>query len=600
MSQPRYSDPNLALRQAESLEGADRFDEAAGIYCALLEQFPSHPDLLNGAALVEKRLGRFAEAERLLRRALRAAASRPDLHNNLANVQRALGKLEEAEKNLRRAVALNPKYTEAHYNLALTLEQAGRFAEALDALAAALSCNRAYVPALVRTGALMLSGGRPGEAIAPLDRAIVLNGTSFDAHYTRGCVLAALGRFEDAIAAFRRAAEIAPNRFEARLAIANALRDSGSHDESVDAYGRALDLEPSRADLHTQFACLAHEQGRPDAYASFAAARKRKPDDPDLLLAEARLRFRGGEAEIAEQLMRNAAAVSPGRGDVTGFLGTVLVETGKFDEADLWFARAIAAEPESAFHRHQFGFALLKRGDLTRARGQFEASLARDRFDQLALAGYSLLLRAQADTRYTGLVDIGRYVRVYEIAGEGISVDALAAELRGLHCAMRAPLNQTLRNGTQTLGELFSRPSASLAVLRRGIGEKIADYVAALPDDPANPVCARKSRHFTFAGSWSCLLHPSGYHANHVHPQGWISSALYFELPRAVANAEFREGWFKLGQSNLALGESDAPERFIRPERGMLVLFPSFYWHGTVPFSGSDSRLTVAFDVVPA
>lgn len=109
-----------------------------------------------------------------------------------------------------------------------------------------------------------------------------------------------------------------------------------------------------------------------------------------------------------------------------------------------------------------------------------------------------------------------------------------------------------------------------------------------------------KSHQFAFAGSWSCLLHPSGYHANHVHPQGWISSALYFDLPRAVTNAEFREGWFKLGQSNLALGESDVPVRFIRPERGMLVLFPSFYWHGTVPFSGSDSRLTVAFDVVPA
>lgn len=600
MSQPRYSDPNLALRQAETFEAAGRFDQAAGIYRDLLELFPSHPDLLNSAALVEKRLGRFAEAETLLRRALRAAASRADLLNNLANVQRALAKLEEAEKNLRRAIALNPKYTEAHYNLALTFEQAGRFAEALEAHAAALSCNPAYVPALVRTGALLLSGGGPGEALAPLDRAVALNTGSFDGHYTRGCALAALGKFEDALAAFRQAEEIAPNRFELRLAIANALRDSGRHDEAVDAYGRALDLEPSRADLHTQFACLAHEQGRPDAYATFAATRKRKPGDPDLLLAEARLRFRGGEMEIAEQLMRDAAAVSPDRGDVAGFLGTVLAETGKFDETDLWFERAIANEPESAFHRHQFGFALLKRGELGRARNQFEASLARDRFDQLALAGYSLLLRARSDARYAELVDIGRYVRTYEISPAGISVDALASELRGLHHTMRAPLNQTLRNGTQTLGDLFARPSPSLAALRRAIGEKIVDYIAALPDDAANPVCARKTRQFAFAGSWSCLLHPSGYHANHVHPQGWISSALYFDLPRAVTNAEFREGWFKLGQSNLALGESDVAERFIRPERGMLVLFPSFYWHGTVPFSGNDSRLTVAFDVVPA
>ncbi len=31
----------------------------------------------------------------------------------------------------------------------------------------------------------------------------------------------------------------------------------------------------------------------------------------------------------------------------------------------------------------------------------------------------------------------------------------------------------------------------------------------------------------------------------------------------------------------------------------MLVLFPSYFWHGTVPFSSTQTRLTVAFDAVP-
>ncbi|MGH8111927.1 MAG: putative 2OG-Fe(II) oxygenase, partial [Rhodanobacteraceae bacterium] len=35
------------------------------------------------------------------------------------------------------------------------------------------------------------------------------------------------------------------------------------------------------------------------------------------------------------------------------------------------------------------------------------------------------------------------------------------------------------------------------------------------------------------------------------------------------------------------------------PQTGMLVLFPSYFWHGTVPFSDDDTRLTVAFDAVP-
>ena len=40
-------------------------------------------------------------------------------------------------------------------------------------------------------------------------------------------------------------------------------------------------------------------------------------------------------------------------------------------------------------------------------------------------------------------------------------------------------------------------------------------------------------------------------------------------------------------------------ELSVRPELGQLVLFPSYFWHGTLPFHSKQSRLTVAFDVVP-
>ena len=32
----------------------------------------------------------------------------------------------------------------------------------------------------------------------------------------------------------------------------------------------------------------------------------------------------------------------------------------------------------------------------------------------------------------------------------------------------------------------------------------------------------------------------------------------------------------------------------------MLVLFPSYMWHGAAPFSGDARGLTFAFDLVPA
>jgi uncharacterized protein (TIGR02466 family) len=108
----------------------------------------------------------------------------------------------------------------------------------------------------------------------------------------------------------------------------------------------------------------------------------------------------------------------------------------------------------------------------------------------------------------------------------------------------------------------------------------------------------RRDRRIRFAGSWSVRLRPGGRHANHVHPQGWISSALYISLPPKTAAEANDAGWFTLGQPDKQLGMAIEPWRKIEPRSGHLVLFPSWMWHGTVPFSEGE-RLTVAFDVRP-
>jgi hypothetical protein len=61
-----------------------------------------------------------------------------------------------------------------------------------------------------------------------------------------------------------------------------------------------------------------------------------------------------------------------------------------------------------------------------------------------------------------------------------------------------------------------------------------------------------------------------------------------------------RSGWIRFGQSPLGLGEQDAVAKWVRPEEGVLVLFPSYTWHGTEAFASDAIRMTVAFDAVPA
>jgi len=594
-----------ALRRAAALDASGRSEEAAALYRELLTQNPGDPDVLNALALIEKRRGNATEAESLLRKAIAAAPRSHELHNNLANLLHAAGRLADAESSYRRAVALKPDSVEAQYNLGVTLEKRGQPWEAMAAHAAAVSHNPRFAPALARMGVLLLEEDRPTEALDALERAVAADSGFVDAQFHRGRALARLGRHDESVAAFQRAVALAPNRIEIRIALGNSLRDAGRIEEALALYGSAIELDPRRADVHAEYARLAHEQGRSEPFESFAAVRRQGTINPDLLIMEAHLRLRGGDLDSVEQLLRDAEAVAPGRPDICGFLGTVLAERDRFDDAAKYFERAIAADPASPFLRHQRGFALLRASEFDEARRQFEHALRMNPSEQLALAGLLLALRAVGDPRYLEFADCNRFVRTYEIsAPPGFRseefLDVLAAELREAHVGRHAPLDQTLRGGTQTLGNLFSRSTPAVTALRGAIAEKVEDYIQSMAGSVPNAVTRRRSAGFRFAGSWSCLLKPQGFHTNHIHPDGWISSAFYADLPAAVDNHETYEGWFKLGESDLGLGPSDRPERLVKPERGMLVLFPSFFWHGTVPFGGNGTRLTVAFDAVPA
>ena len=61
------------------------------------------------------------------------------------------------------------------------------------------------------------------------------------------------------------------------------------------------------------------------------------------------------------------------------------------------------------------------------------------------------------------------------------------------------------------------------------------------------------------------------------------------------------QGSIKFGESPLALGNRERIEKTMSPRAGMVVLFPSYTWHGTIPFDGpqEEFRMTTPFDAVP-
>ncbi len=183
-----------------------------------------------------------------------------------------------------------------------------------------------------------------------------------------------------------------------------------------------------------------------------------------------------------------------------------------------------------------------------------------------------------------------------------ISVIASPSTSWRLCCASftrdRVGISTNLSEGARKPTGHFCREiEPEIRALRLAIVEAVETYRKQLPAmDPTHPMLGlRRDGRVRFSGSWSVRLSGHGRHSQHVHPQGWISSALYVAVPDGLSG---EEGWLSLGDPQVELGQSIAPIRRIAPKPGQLVLFPSMMWHGTLPFAEGE-RLTVAFDVAP-
>jgi hypothetical protein len=162
-----------------------------------------------------------------------------------------------------------------------------------------------------------------------------------------------------------------------------------------------------------------------------------------------------------------------------------------------------------------------------------------------------------------------------------------------------APLFQSLRHGTETTLDLTRSADPAIQGLFQSFAAPIGRYLNQMGSG-VDPLRRRNRGSWRFNGSWSVRLRTQGYHANHVHPRGWISSACYIELPDAMNDTGSQAGVLTFGEPGVITTPTLLAEHSVRPRVGMLVLFPSYFWHGTVPFSSDQARLSVAFDAVPA
>ena len=93
-----------------------------------------------------------------------------------------------------------------------------------------------------------------------------------------------------------------------------------------------------------------------------------------------------------------------------------------------------------------------------------------------------------------------------------------------------------------------------------------------------------------------------GHQVPHIHPTGWVSGVYYPRLPvfeAAIKGSDFA-GCLEFGALPPDIPfDGEVHLKTVQPEEGMLVLFPSFFYHRTIPFEDEATLVSIAFDFRP-
>ncbi len=402
------------------------------------------------------------------------------------------------------------------------------------------------------------------EALTAIDVALAMGAPRHETRLMQAHILADLGRFDDAVAAYKALLADHPDILDGHRTLAALLPQIGRASEALDSYRAALAKRPDVGMLWVS--ALGAARGHSDWSALLALAHDAEArfGNDTLITVYNALALSGLDRDAeARDVLVNVIKIDPGYAPARTTLAHVLIRLGDYQAAEVEALQATALMPQ----------------------------------DQAAWALLTAIWRVRSDPQEAWLADYDRYVMATDV--QGVDWATLGENLQRRHRVFAAPGDQSLRGGTQTRGALFDSPDPEIVTLASAVREAAAAALADLPTDATHPFLSRNTGRIDFSGSWSVRLRSQGFHISHMHPEGWLSSALYVNLPPEVGG-DNAAGALAFGMPDAALKLALEPRRVVQPHVGQLVLFPSYLWHGTLPFQSTHDRLTVAFDALPA
>jgi len=545
-------------------------EAAEAQYQAIITATPSSGDAHHLGALIAEQAGRADIAVKRIDFAIQQNNNHHEYYNTKGNILKSTQDVLGAISAFKQSLKAKPDYLTAAQNLGKLLIDSSDPAAAVDIYEAALMHHKDDDNLTLGHVMALKDMMRSEDALAACDAL----GVKVEHAYLRGQILFQLSRHDEAVQCYIDALKL-PNH--APIALKNLLqilwmRDDWQRAENI------IEQVLQVADVATFIAAaraylLADD--RPAANLVLERAIKKYGRDPFILAERARIKLMDGDFEGGYQDALEALSAKPGHLKIMEDFADTALASGRPGEAMTAAHSALNIVPNN-----QYWIAV--KYTAGRATGQNHGYYA----------NYDEFVRPYVIDPPKGYGSLEEYNQV------------LKETLNELHEFSQHPLDQSLRQGVQTPLGLRFIDHPVLKAHFKALEAPIRQYMREIGNaDPNHPLLRRNTGEFRLTGSWSVRLGKGGFHVNHVHPEGWISSAYYVDVPDEVNDEENKPGWIHFGQPPFPVKDQNGAllgyEKIIKPTAGTLVLFPSYLWHGTNPLRGDKSRMTLPIDVVP-
>ncbi|MEK9672949.1 MAG: tetratricopeptide repeat protein [Rhodospirillaceae bacterium] len=518
------------------------------------------------------------------------------------------GDLPEAERLLLEVAAETGGNADVYGRLAVIGLNTGRKDQALQWLAQSVSLAGADIDPLLLKSEIMAALEDPATAIAACEDAAAIQPRDPRPWMRIAAIHRHNDRRYDAMVAWRKALEIDPNHPSAHANMGVMLKHRGDVVGAEDHFVRALALRPNDAGVRLRLADLMAEGGRyADAAGEYRRVLEIKPDNIQALvnLGYALLETRDYEDALAAG--KRAGALDPALDHAHHLIGRARYYLDDGEKAVVSLKRSIDINPGFVMAHASLAKQFLAMGRAEDCLAAAEQCLDLDPANTTALAYKAVALteagrRAEAEA----ILDFDTFVRttVFTDAPGFGDMDAfnqaLAEHVAGHETMVANPSNKSTIGGGQTL-ELLDGDPGPVAVLADMITGSVEQYMAevaqAAPDHPHVKALPEEWGLI----SWGVVLGDEGFHHMHIHDSGWLSSVYYIRVPPSIARQPNSDaGWLEFGPPPPTFPtKAQHPSLRLQPEEGKLVLFPSSFYHGTLPFRDAAPRITVSFDIVP-